>query len=193
MMSDQLPEGTDTIIEGAGVGEDDEEAFTPAQEERSSTGSQGHDAGNADGQAKASGEQPGSEHQGDIKGQFFDRIDELRGQAGDRARDFAQSGKDRATQALDNLVQMVEDAAAEIDDKLGGQYGDYARRAASGIGNFTDSFRDRDVDELFADARELVKKSPAVAIGAAAAIGFVVARLARARIPDASGSDAPKA
>jgi len=46
---------------------------------------------------------------------------------------------------------------------------------------------------LFADARELVKKSPAVAIGAAAALGFVVARLARSGIPDNSGNDAPKA
>lgn len=163
---EQLPEGTDAIITGAGV--DDDGGDTPV----------------------ISAVKAGSE---DAKGVFFDRIDELRGQASDKARDLAQAGKERATSALDSLVQTVEDAAAEIDEKLGSQYGDYARRAAEGIGNFSDSFRDKDVDELFNDARELVKRSPAVAIGAAAALGFVVARLARSSVSESPGKDAPKA
>ena len=118
-----------------------------------------------------------------MKGAFFEKIDELRGQATDKARELAvTTSKDRATTALDGLVQTVEDAASEIDEKLGSQYGDYARRAAEHIGGFTDSFRDKDIDALFSDARDLVKKSPAVAIGAAAALGFVVARLARSSV-----------
>jgi len=170
---EQLPEGTDTIIEGAGISEDGEAGATP---------------GLAQGAAVPEGAQ-GNEQ----KGAFFDRIDELRGQASDRARDFAQAGKDRATAALDSLVQTVEDAAGDIDEKLGEQYGDYARRAAEYIGNFTEGLRDKDVDRLFADARELVKKSPAVAVGAAAVLGFVVARLARSAVPERSGDDAAKA
>lgn len=188
---DQLPEGTDTIVEGAGVGEDrdDQDLGTAtgsglgtAADNQAGGGSTPQDASDRPAiSALGSGG-------GDAKGQFFDRIEELRGQAGDKARDLAQAGKDRATDALDSLVQTVEDAAAEIDDKLGSQYGDYARRAADYIGNFSDSFRDKDVDDLFNDARELVKKSPAVAIGAAAAVGFVVARLARASVPDPRAS-----
>jgi ElaB/YqjD/DUF883 family membrane-anchored ribosome-binding protein len=173
---EQLPEGTDTIIEGAGVDADDENQ-NPA------TGASNDEEPPISAMSGA----------GDAKGAFFERVDELRGQATDRARDLAQAGKDRATSALDSLVQTVEDAAAEIDQKLGSQYGDYARRAAEHIGNFSDSFRDKDVDELFNDAREFVKKSPAVAIGAAAALGFVVARLARAGMPEGSGKDAPEA
>lgn len=168
----QLPEGTDTIIEGAGITSDSSRDDQPAI--------------SALGSGSASS---GSE----AKGQFFDRIEELRGQAGDKARDLAQAGKDRATGALDNLVQTVEEAAAEIDEKLGSQYGDYARRAAEYIGNFSDSFRDKDVDDLFNDARDLVKKSPAVAIGAAAAVGFVVARLARAGVAGRPNGDDPQA
>jgi len=175
---EQLPEGTDAIVEGAGVNDDSGTGKAAA----------GASAGrNEPAISTASGE--GDE----TRGLFFERVDELRGQAGDKARDLAQAGKERATAALDSLVQTVEDAAAEIDEKLGSQYGDYARRAAAGIGNFSDSFRDKDVDQLFADARELVKKSPAVAIGAAAALGFVLARLARSGMPDNTGSDAPKA
>jgi ElaB/YqjD/DUF883 family membrane-anchored ribosome-binding protein len=164
---EQLPEGTDAIIEGAGVSDKGEKRTAAPQESSVSTG--------------------------DAKGVFFERVDELRGQATDKARDLATTGKDRATAALDSLVQTVEDAAGEIDEKLGSQYGDYARRAAQYIGNFSDSFRDKDVDDLFNDAREFVKKSPAVAIGAAAALGFVVARLARSSMPESSGDNAPKA
>ena len=173
---EQLPEGTDTIIEGAGVNADDEND-SPA-------------TGASNDQEPPISAMPGN---GEGKGVFFERVDELRGQATDRARDLAQAGKDRATSALDSLVQTVEDAAAEIDEKLGSQYGDYARRAAQYIGNFSDSFRDKDVDDLFNDAREFVKKSPAVAIGAAAALGFVVARLARSSMPESPGDNAPKA
>lgn len=174
---EQLPEGTDAIIEGAGVSDDG-----------------GSDLYESTGSARSDAKPEISAIGGDAKGALFDRFDDLRGQASDRARDLAQAGKDRATSALDSLVQTVEDAAAEIDEKLGSQYGDYARRAAEGIGNFSDSFRDKDVDELFADARALVAKSPAVAIGAAAALGFVVARLARSGIADiGANKDAPKA
>jgi len=178
---EQLPEGTDSIIEGAGLGDES------ADENVQALNTADDEPANASG----TGESGTSEG---VRGAFFDKVDDMRGQATDKARDFAQSGKDRATAALDGLVQTVEDAAAEIDDKLGSQYGDYARRAAAGIGNFSDSFRDKDVDALFADARALIAKSPAVAVGAAAAIGFVVARLARAGVADAGPTkDAPEA
>ena len=176
----QLPEGTDSVIDGADAGDDAGNDHGPA---RAGTGDNRSRGPSAD-ESQAEG----------ATGALFARFDDLRGQATDKARDFAQAGKDRATGALDSLVQTVEDAAAEIDEKLGSQYGDYARRAAAGIGNFSDTFRDKDVDDLFADARALVAKSPAVAIGAAAAIGFVVARLARSGLPEGgSGKDAPKA
>ena len=169
-----LPEGTDSIIEGAGVSEDDDDLY---------------EAEPAAGSAKAgsSGDKPaGGGASADLRGTVTDKISALRGQAGDKARDFAQAGKDRAGSALDDLVRMVEDAASEIDGKIGSQYGDYARRAADGIGGFAESFKDKDVDQLFDEARALVKKSPTVALGIAAALGFVVARIARAGVDEAA-------
>jgi hypothetical protein len=44
--------------------------------------------------------------------------------------------------------------------------------------------RNKDVDTLFDDAREVVRKSPVVAIGTAAAIGFALVRLVKAGMPD---------
>jgi ElaB/YqjD/DUF883 family membrane-anchored ribosome-binding protein len=107
-------------------------------------------------------------------------------QASDKVREFAVMGKDRAGGALDQLAQMLTDAAGQVDGKLGANYGQYARTAAEQVQTFSASVRDKDIDELMVDAREVVRKSPGVAIGAAAAIGFVLARLIQA------GIDAPR-
>lgn len=101
----------------------------------------------------------------------------LSSQASDKVREFAEMGKERAGGALDQLVQMLNDAAGQVDGKLGAQYGQYARSAAEQVQGFSAAMRDKDLDELVADAREVVRKSPGVAIGAAATLGFVIARL----------------
>jgi ElaB/YqjD/DUF883 family membrane-anchored ribosome-binding protein len=106
-----------------------------------------------------------------------DNVTKLKSEAGDRARTFADQGKAKATGALDQLVTMLNDAAGQVDDKLGAQYGQYARTAAEQVQGFSSSLNDRSVDELLDDARDLVRKSPAAAIGVAAAVGFVAARL----------------
>lgn len=101
----------------------------------------------------------------------------LSSQASDKVREFAEMGKERAGGALDQLVQMLNDAAGQVDGKLGAQYGQYARNAAEQVQGFSASVRNKDIDDLMADAREIVRKSPGVAIGAAATLGFVLARL----------------
>lgn len=181
----RLPEGTDTIIDGAGPAGEGEFDIGAAE----GTGDENDAAALASGFApEGTGASSGSdspqsadgETPADLKSALFGRLDDVKGQAGDKARDFVQAGKDRATSALDDLVRMVEEAASQVDDTIGSQYGDYARRAAEGIGTFSDSFKNKDVDQIFDEARELVKKSPGAAVGIAAALGFVVARLVRA-------------
>jgi ElaB/YqjD/DUF883 family membrane-anchored ribosome-binding protein len=211
----QLPEGTDAILDEDGfdaaleepteldadIAEfaDEPEGAAETAEAGQSAGldapfeedEAGGDTGAADAGTSTS---DGNADEGpqDVRAAFFGKFDELRGQTTDQVFAFAQAGKDRATGAIDDVVRMVEDAASEIDAKIGTQYGDYARRAAQTIGGFSDAFKAKEVDDLFSDARDLVKKSPAVAIGAAAALGFVVARLVRASVPE-SGGDNPKA
>lgn len=115
-----------------------------------------------------------------------DEASKLGTQAADRARAFAGENKERATNALDEVAKMFEGAALDVDARLGEQYGKYARSAAQGISNFAESLRGKEVDDLFNDATELVKKSPVIAVGAAAAIGFVVARLIKSGVDAAS-------
>ena len=124
---------------------------------------------------------------GGVRQQLTDATGKLQSQAGEKVRSFAEMGKERAGGALDQLAAMLTDAAGQVDGKLGAQYGQYARSAAEQVQGFSASVRDKDMDELLDEARELVRKSPAVAIGAAAAVGFVIARLVQ------SGLDADRA
>jgi ElaB/YqjD/DUF883 family membrane-anchored ribosome-binding protein len=96
---------------------------------------------------------------------------------GDRAKTYVEDGKGRANGALDELAQMINDAAATVDEKVGPQYGQYARTAAETVTGISDSLKAKSVDDLIADATSFVKKSPAIAIGTAAALGFVLVRL----------------
>ena len=111
----------------------------------------------------------------------------LQQQAGDKLRAFADTGKERAGGALDDLSRLLTDAAAQVDEKLGAQYGQYARSAADQVQGFAETVRNRDVDALVDDVRGFVRASPAVAVGIAAAIGFAAARLVQAGL-DADGT-----
>lgn len=110
----------------------------------------------------------------------------LGSQAADKARGFAGDGKVKATGAINDFAKMMEDAAAQVDEKLGSQYGDYARSAAQSLGGFADQLDAKDIDELIEDVRGFVRKSPGIAIGTAAALGFVIARVVKAGLDPAT-------
>lgn len=123
-----------------------------------------------------------------------EKASELGAEAADRARAFAGEGKERATGALDEVAKMFESAATDVDSRLGEQYGQYARSAAQGISSFSESLRGKEVDDLIDNATAFVKKSPVIAVGAAAAVGFVLARLIKSGIDaaaDAGDRDTP--
>lgn len=110
---------------------------------------------------------------------FKDQATAFVGKAGEKAREYASTGKDKATDSLFSISDFVDDVAKSVDTRLGKQYGDYARRAASAVSGVADSLKGKEIDDLVADTRRFVREKPAVAIGAAAAIGFVLTRLFR--------------
>jgi ElaB/YqjD/DUF883 family membrane-anchored ribosome-binding protein len=111
--------------------------------------------------------------------QAKDELSKIKQQASEKARDAANRGKDRAAEAMDGISKLIRESADTIDEKVGKQYGDYARSAADSVDGFANKVDSQDVDALVEEARHFVRKSPAVAIGAAAAIGFVLARIVR--------------
>jgi ElaB/YqjD/DUF883 family membrane-anchored ribosome-binding protein len=194
---DELPEGTDHIINGAmETGEGDAGGFVGSaggdDTGGTATGTGGRDMAKAPGTQSAGG--AGGES-GGVREQLAGQVSQLRGQATDRVRDFAEGGKTRASDALEELSRVVAETADSIDERMGGQYGEYARRASDAVSGFADTLRRTDVDELYGNVREAVRKSPGVAIGIAAVVGFTLARLVKAGMDGAAddGNEGPNA
>lgn len=100
-------------------------------------------------------------------------------QAKGRGKELATEGKGKASEALASLSSMVSENAAAIDDKFGVQYGDYARKASRSLQEASVKLDQKSVDDLSEDAREMVRKSPGLAVGIAAVAGFMLARMFR--------------
>ncbi len=205
----ELPEGTDHIINGAmetGAGTGASTGSAPAggtttggtMTGSTTTGSTGGGASSGfiggstagiddtGGTASGGGDTTGTGGGGTrekMKGQMRDQIQTLKGQATDKAREYADQGKERATTALDNFSQVVQDAARSVDERLGSEYGQYAHRAADAVTQLAEGLRGKSVDDLLDDSRSLIRKSPGVAISAAALIGFALARVVKAGMP----------
>ncbi len=151
-----LPEGTDHIVRGAS-----------AEDEATGTG----------GFASTKDR---------LVGQVRDQVFSLRDQAGTRARSFADDGKARATSILDDVSDVIDEAAQAVERKFGTDYADYAHRASGAVSGFADNIRGKSVDDLIDDTRDFVRKSPGIAIGIAAVAGFMLVRLIKTGLDGAS-------
>lgn len=155
----ELPEGTDKIVSGAS---------TPTS------------AGGEDGDVLLVADigQPTSRAGRDA---ILDKIrsgrEKLSSQAADKTRGLVTQGLEKSAEALANVGKLVGDTADGLDERLGAEYGDYARRAATAIDDAANSLATKDADELIDDTREFVRQSPGVALAGAAIIGFALARL----------------
>ena len=156
-----LPEGTDTIIEGAA--------------------STGETAGTLSTENDLVAERNIPAVRGDSETGLRQRLREggekLSTEAGDRARGLVGQGLERSAEALSNVSKLVGDTAAGLDERLGKEYGDYARSAASAIENTANSIASKNPDELIEDTRNFVRNSPGLAVAGAAIVGFAIARL----------------
>jgi hypothetical protein len=134
-MADQkeLPEGTDTVISGASVASENEEQLIVREPTN--------------------------------RDRVLDKVREgrgkLAGQAADKTRGLVGQGLERGSEALANVSKLVGDTAAGLDERLGEEYGDYARKAAGAIEDVANNLASKDPDELIEDTRNFVRKSPA--------------------------------
>ncbi|MFY7836066.1 MAG: hypothetical protein ACOVQ0_07280 [Novosphingobium sp.] len=129
----------------------------------------------------------GAAYKAKVSGTTSDWVDEAKvyaGQAKEKGAALAVEGKSRASDALTTLGKTISDTAPTIDEKLGVQYGDYARSAARSIQEAAAKLEAKDLNELGDDVKDFVKKSPGVAVGVAAVAGFVIARMLSGKSDD---------
>ena len=187
---DELPEGTDHIINGAMETGGDTSGGGASSGFIGASGGDGTGGTAAGGGSemtttKDTGGDGGDKEIGNgVAEQLRGQVYNLRDQAGGKIRDFADGGKTRASDVLEELSRVVADTADSIDERLGNNYGEYARKAADSVSGLAESLRNKDVDELYDNVRSAVRKSPGVAIGIAAVVGFTLVRLVKAGMPD---------
>jgi ElaB/YqjD/DUF883 family membrane-anchored ribosome-binding protein len=158
--NEQLPEGTDAIVAGAAVTSDNQEQMImdePTPRDRQVDDSR--------------------------RGRVVDKVrssgSKLADQAAGKTRGLVGQGLERSSEALASVSKLVGDTAAGIDERLGEEYGNYARRAAGAIEGAANSLAAKSPDELIDDTRDFVKRSPGIALAGAAVVGFVLARLVK--------------
>lgn len=112
----------------------------------------------------------------EMKGEAAD----IAASAGKSAKSAASSGKDYAAEAVHGLADAARQMASKLDDGKteGGnaKAAEFARKAADSMDKFSSKMRNKNVDEIAEDARSVVRQNPAIAVGAAAIIGFALAR-----------------
>ena len=176
--NDTLPEGTDSIVTGAGTSNEDSLIMSEPSKSRTTTGT------------TTTGTTTTSTTSTTNRGRAVDTLrsesEKLSGQAADKARGLVGQGLERGSEALANVSKLIGGTASGLDDRLGVQYGDYARRAASTIEETANKVASKDADELIEDTRDFVRKSPGVALAGAAILGFALVRLVK------SGLDQPR-
>ena len=168
----QLPEGTDQIVSGAATDE--------------TSGGGGANGGGF--VAKGGGNDTGGTTDR-LVSQVREQVTSLRGQATDKLRGLADDGKERATGLLDDISGIIEEAARSIDERLGQEDGGYAHRASGAVSSLAGRVREKSVEDLLDDTRSVVRSSPAVAIAAAAVVGFALMRVVRSGLDQGDGND----
>jgi ElaB/YqjD/DUF883 family membrane-anchored ribosome-binding protein len=189
---DDLPEGTDTIIDTENT------AALPSGGETSDAGGGTVIAettlvtereipapsGNAERPVRGSGSPEAG-----LAQRFRDGGERLSAQAGERARGLVSQGLERSAETLSNVSRLVGDTAPGLDERLGPEFGEYARKAATAIENTANSIATKDADELIEDTRNFVRNSPGIAIAGAAIVGFALARLLKSGLSSRDDGD----
>jgi len=112
-------------------------------------------------------------------GDWTEQANAYAAQAKEKGADLAKQGKSKASDALNMLGTTISGSATTIDEKLGVQYGDYARSAARSVQEVAAKLEAKDFGELGEDVKTFVRNSPATAVGIAAVAGYMFARMFR--------------
>ncbi len=159
--NETLPEGTDRIIPGATASSAHEEELIVT------------DQSNRD----------------KVIGKVRQGSNKLAEQAADKTRGLVGQGLERSSEALANVSKLVGGTAEGIEERLGADYGEYARKAANAIEDVANKLASKDPDELIDDTRDFVRKSPGVALAGAAIVGFALARLVKSGLDGGKSRD----
>ncbi len=101
-------------------------------------------------------------------------------QAAEKARDIGRQGLDKTSSVISDIAHAAHDLGEKAShSEAGAKVGQLAHRAGERLDQYASRIRSTDVDDLISDARAVIRRHPAIAVGVAVAGGFLLARLLR--------------
>lgn len=111
---------------------------------------------------------------------------QLRAQGG-RLRDLgvtkmtelAETGKEQFASKLNDVAEVIESVVEPVEEAYGSSVGEYVRSASSKVRSISDDLQNKSVEDLVSASRSAIGNNAGLAIGTAALLGFVAARVAK--------------
>lgn len=129
---------------------------------------------------------PPSDHEPGDAGRGAEAAREVRRAGADIGRtalelgeERADQGRQRATRSLETAAERLREAGSDLRDDDEALAGALVERAARGLGEAAGFLRERRTGEMLADMSEFGRRHPALFLGASAAAGLLLARVAR--------------
>ncbi len=109
-------------------------------------------------------------------------------QAQDRARSAFTSQRDRAVGGLNDIADTFRQVGNQLRENERDSAARYADRFADRVEHFADMVRDRDMDELLHNARDMARRRPGMFMGGAFILGFMAARFLKSSRGDSGAT-----
>jgi hypothetical protein len=101
------------------------------------------------------------------------------GKAADKAKGMAAEQKEFVSHQIEDVAAAVNRVAGELEAN-DASTASYARTLADTVNSFSDTLKNKDVDELFGLVEDFGRKQPIAFMGAAALMGFAASRFVMA-------------
>ncbi|CAO3452059.1 hypothetical protein [Azospirillum argentinense] len=119
-----------------------------------------------------------------------DDMNRMAGEAADAGRDTLEAAQgrirsllemqtDRAADQLGSVANALHKAAEQLNEENNGTAAHYAGQAADRVERVADMLRNSSVDDMVGQVERFARRQPEVFVGAAFAVGFLVARFVK--------------
>lgn len=100
--------------------------------------------------------------------------------ATEQGKDMLRDKSDRAASGVDDLAEAVGSAASRLSELEHEGLADYANRVASYMSDMSAKLREKNVDELAREVRNIAQRNPALFVLGSVAVGLGLSRFAKA-------------
>jgi len=132
----------------------------------------------------------------EVKQQVKSDLESGKQRAQEAARDLSEQGKakleehsERAATGVDDVADALGSAASRLSDLEHEGLADYANQLSSFLSDMSRTLRNKNVDDLARDVRDIAQRNPALFVLGSIAVGLGLSRFAKASGQRQSRSD----